>query len=104
MAESNIQVNDNIDSLETMLTACRDLKQTEQGLDLIVLDDLQGLAEQIKDTQNNQKITDIIRALKNMETELDVAVVVTSHLKHRLDKTSHLQHQSERIEFIVFGF
>ncbi len=85
LAESNIQVLDSIGSLDEIYVACQQLKQTDQGLDLVVLDDLQSLASQIGLKQNNQNIAKALQCLKQMAKALDVAVVLTSALKPSLE-------------------
>jgi len=80
--ELNIQVGDHIESLDDLRAACKWLKQSQQGLDLVVLDDLQSLPEHLGSKQRNQDMAKIMHALKTMAKELAISVVVTTNLKH----------------------
>jgi len=81
----NLSIGESSESLPDIQCMCRRLKQSEQGLDLLVLDDLQSLAERIGIKQSAKGISTIIHALKTMAQELEIAVVVTSQLKRPLD-------------------
>lgn len=81
----NLFIDESPESLSGIQSMCHCLKYGELGLDLLVVDDLQSLAERIGIKKSAKGISTIIHALKTMAQELGIAVLVTSQLKRALD-------------------
>ncbi|MDX8405720.1 MAG: DnaB-like helicase C-terminal domain-containing protein [Mariprofundus sp.] len=73
------------DSLADMESIQARLNDEAEKLDLLVIDDLQSLAEHIGIKQSMQGIVGIMQALKTMAKALNIAVVVTSHIKSTVE-------------------
>jgi len=84
LRKSKLSIDENSKSLPGIHSICLRLKH-KHGLDLLAVDDLQSLAECIGIRQSAKGISTIIHALKTVAQELEIAVVVTSHLKHAID-------------------
>jgi len=85
LATFNIAIDDHSDALPDMQLLCRRLKGSKQGLDLIVVDDLQSLTERMGFQPTTRSVTAITQALKQLAKELNAAVVVTTNLKPSLE-------------------
>ncbi len=85
LASFNIAIDDHSETLPDMQSLCRRLKRNKQGLDLIVVDDLQALTERMGFQPTARSITSITQALMQLAKELDTAVVVTTNLKPSLE-------------------
>ncbi len=97
LSDANIYIDDS-GTLTVMQirTKCRRLK-SEQGLDMIVIDYLQLIADGGSDNRNNE-ISLISRSLKQLAKELDIPVIALSQLsravemsKPAIPKLSHLR-------------
>ena len=70
-----------------LLSKCRRLKRTNNGLDLVIVDYIQLLTPDTtkKDPNRQQEISDISRTLKIMAKELDVPVIALSQLSRAVE-------------------
>jgi len=71
-------ISDSIDNMDSIYSH---LKDEVEKLDLLVIDDLQSLAEHIGTKQTIHGIAEIMHSLKAMAQSMNIAVVVTSHIK-----------------------
>jgi len=85
LLRENLTIDESPKFLSGIQSICYHLKHGNPGLDLLVLDDLQSLADRVGIKQSAKGISTIICALKTMAQELGIAVVVTSQLKRALD-------------------
>ncbi len=65
---------------------CRKLKQSDRGLDLIVIDYLQLISGGKENASKVEEVSIISRALKLLARELDVPVVALSQLSRRVEQ------------------
>lgn len=85
MAGLNLVVDDSLENMTDLQQFCDRLTKRDHGLDMIVVDDLQSLAERPGWKVSSDGVGGIVRSLKLLAKELDVAIVVTSHLKPSLE-------------------
>jgi len=83
LANTNLIMRDHFKTLFELQRSCEQVNN--DGLDLIVVDDLQALHKQLSIHQGAPSISAIIWTLKNIAKELDVAIIVTSNLKPSLE-------------------
>ena len=86
LSDANISIDDSgTVTVMQIRTKCRRLK-AEQGLDMIVIDYLQLIADGGSDNRNNE-ISLISRSLKQLAKELDIPVIALSQLSRAVEMT-----------------
>lgn len=86
LSDANIYIDDSgTITVMQIRTKCRRLK-SEQGLDMIVIDYLQLIADGGSDNRNNE-ISLISRSLKQLAKELDIPVIALSQLSRAVEMT-----------------
>ena len=73
-------------TIAEMRSKCRKYKQSENGLDMIIIDYLQLMNGSGKDVSRQQEISDISRALKGLARELKVPVIALSQLNRGVEQ------------------
>jgi len=104
LRDACIMMDEAPQSLVAMRKNLADIKHGDTGLDIVLVDDLQSLAERMGIKQSAKGMASLMRGLHTIARDLDVAVIVTARLnaavKSRADKRPRISdlYQSRAIE------